>query len=47
MQCRFLKQQSYEISYGDLSPSNRGRLLKKVAAPPSHVFDEDLGALHV
>ena len=27
-------------SYGDLSPSNRGRLLKMVAAPSRHVFDE-------
>jgi len=36
VQYRFLKEQSY----GDLSPSNRGRLLKMVVAPSRHVFDE-------
>jgi len=36
VQYRFLKQKSY----GDLSPSNRGRLLKMVAAASRHVFDE-------
>jgi len=25
---------------GDLSPSNKGRLVKMVAAPSRHVFDE-------